>query len=351
MTASTFIIAEAGVNHNGRLDLALKLIDAAKAAGADAVKFQTFRAEDVVTPDAATADYQKTNTGATNQFDMIRTLELDADAHLALADHCANVGIEFCSTPFSESAVDLLLSLKVRRLKLPSGELTNRPLLEHAARTDLPLLLSTGMATIDEVQQALAWIAAVWKLTPCELPSTGKIVVLHCTSAYPAPDDSLNLLALKSLAEETGLPVGYSDHSLGVTASIAAVAMGAVVIEKHLTLDTSLPGPDHAASATPDGLTELVRSVRQVEKMRGDGIKRPQPVEANTRDIARRSVVLAHALPAGHQLQSRDLVLRRPGTGIAPAEINSVLGATLVHNMAAHTVLHWHHLGRQNVDR
>mgnify|MGYP000503463336 CR=1 FL=1 len=350
MNTRTFIIAEAGVNHNGRLDLALQLVDAAKAAGADAVKFQTFRAEDVVTPDAATADYQKSNTGATNQFDMIRALELDDAAHLAVAAHCALIGIEFCSTPFSESAVDLLVSLQVRRLKLPSGELTNRPLLEHAARTGLPLLLSTGMATLEEVRQALGWIAAVWKLTLADLPATGKLVVLHCTSAYPAPDSSLNLRALQTLAAATGLPVGYSDHSLGSTASIAAVAMGAAVIEKHLTLDPSMPGPDHKASATPESLAELVRAVRQIEAMRGDGIKRPQAVEANTREVARRSVVLIHARPAGHALQAQDLALRRPGTGIAPSEMASVYGAILLQDTAAHRVLHWPLLRRKDVD-
>jgi len=316
-----FIIAEAGVNHNGRLDLALALCDAARAAGADAVKFQTFRAEDVVTPSAATADYQRTNTGATSQFEMIRALELDFDAHARIAEHCAQIGIEFFSTPFSEAAVDELVTLGVRRLKLPSGELTNRPLLERAADTGLPLLVSTGMATLDEVHEALGWIRARWAATSHVGDTAPVLTVLHCTSAYPAPADALNLRAILTLAQATGLPVGYSDHSQGVEAALAAVALGAQVIEKHLTLDQNLPGPDHSASADPSEFTRLVAGIRMVSSMLGDGVKRPQSIEANTRDVARRSVVVIRDLPAGHVLGAADLALRRPGTGLPPSAL------------------------------
>ncbi|RYY92119.1 MAG: N-acetylneuraminate synthase, partial [Comamonadaceae bacterium] len=315
-----FIIAEAGVNHNGDAALALQLADAARAAGADAVKFQTFRAEDVVTPTAATADYQRTNTSETSQFDMLRRLELDEDGHRRVAAHCAAAGFEFFSTPFSEAAVAQLVALGVRRIKLPSGELTNKPLIETAAATGLPLLLSTGMATLVEVQTAIGWIAGAWARGGHPPPGVDTLCVLHCTSAYPAPDDALNLRALRALAEGTRLPIGYSDHSEGVEAAIAAVALGATVIEKHLTLDKAMPGPDHRASADPAEFAAMVRGIRRVEAMLGDGIKQPHPVEANTRDVARRSIVSTRALSAGHVLTQADLALRRPGTGIAPAE-------------------------------
>ncbi len=327
-----FLIAEAGVNHNGRLDLALQLVDAAKAAGADAVKFQTFRAEDLALPGAATAAYQKGATGQTDQLAMLRALELDAAQHRAIAAHCAQAGIEFMSTPFSEEAVDLLVGLGVKRLKLSSGELTNRPLLEKAACSGLPLLLSTGMATLAEVQQAVSWVQAVWaecgtpQPTP---PMAAPLVLLHCTSAYPAPDTALNLRAIATLRESTGLPVGYSDHSLGNTAALAAAAMGAVAIEKHITLDHNLPGPDHRASSEPAEFAQLAQDLRRLEAMLGDGVKAPRPDELDVRRVARRSVVLARDLPAGAVLSRADLLLRRPEAGIPAAELDAVVGHRL----------------------
>lgn len=338
---STFVIAEAGVNHNGDPKMAIALADAALAAGADAVKFQTFRAEDVVSASAPTADYQRTNTGATSQFEMIKALELDEEGHRAVARHCERIGIEFFSTPFSPQAVDLLMGLGVRRIKLPSGEITNRPLLQKAAGTGLPLLLSTGMSTLDEVRTAVGWIDDVWAggTRPTASPA---LVVLHCTSAYPAPADALNLRAIRALAEAfPELPVGYSDHSQGIEAALAAVALGATVIEKHLTLDKSLPGPDHRASADPAEFAALVAALRRLEPMLGDGIKRPHPVEANTRDVARRSVVSTRALPAGHVLTEDDLALRRPGTGIEPDRIESLSGRRLREAVAADVPLQW----------
>ena len=340
-----FLIAEAGVNHNGQLDLALQLVDAARAAGADAVKFQTFRAEDLALPGTATAAYQQGATGETDQFAMLRKLELSAEQHQIIAAHCARVGIEFMSTPFSESAVDLLVSLGVRRLKLSSGEIVNRPLLAKAAATGLPLILSTGMATLAEVKQAVGWVQAAWSQQGIHSPLiTPPLTLLQCTSAYPAPDDALNLRAIATLRTETGLPTGYSDHSLGNAAALAAVALGACVIEKHITLDRALPGPDHKASSEPAEFAALARDIRRIEAMLGDGVKAPRPDEIDVRAVARRSVVLATALPAGTVLQREHLQLRRPASGIPAAEFDAVIGQRLLNDAPAGTVLQWENL-------
>ena len=336
-----FLIAEAGVNHNGQLDLALRLVDAARAAGADAVKFQTFRAEDLALPGTATAAYQQGATGETDQFAMLRKLELNAEQHQSIAAHCKQVGIEFMSTPFSEAAVDLLVSLGVRRLKLSSGELVNRPLLDKAATTGLPLILSTGMATLDEVQRAVGWVRAAWAQQEGLKPA---LTLLQCTSAYPAPDDALNLRAIATLRAETGLPTGYSDHSLGNTAALAAVALGACVVEKHITLDRTLPGPDHRASSEPAEFAALAQDIRRIEAMLGDGVKVPRPDEIDVRAVARRSVVLAIALPAGSVLRREHLQLRRPASGIPAAEFDTIIGQHLRTDAPAGTVLQWAHL-------
>ena len=336
-----FLIAEAGVNHNGQLDLALQLVDAAHAAGADAVKFQTFRAEDLALPGTATAAYQQGATGETDQFAMLRKLELSAEQHQIVAAHCARVGIEFMSTPFSEEAVDLLVSLGVRRLKLSSGEIVNRPLLTKAAATGLPLILSTGMATLAEVKQAVGWVQSAWAQREGHVPA---LTLLQCTSAYPAPDDALNLRAIATLHTETGLPTGYSDHSLGNAAALAAVALGACVIEKHITLDRNLPGPDHRASSEPAEFAALARDIRRIEAMLGDGIKAPRPDEIDVRAVARRSVVLATALPAGTVLRREHLQLRRPASGIPAADFDTVIGQRLLTDAPAGTVLQWENL-------
>lgn len=337
----TYVIAEAGVNHNGSLATAIELVNAAFHAGADAVKFQTFRAEDVVTPDADAAEYQKINTGQLNQFDLIKALELDDHSHQLVAAHCQKIGIEFFSTPFSDTAVHALVKLGVKRLKLPSGEITNRPLIECAASTGLPILMSSGMSTLNEVADAVGWISEVWRTKGAKPRGPMPLVVMHCTSAYPAPANSLNLKALTTLRAATGLPVGYSDHSLGIEAALAAVALGAAVIEKHITLDPEMPGPDHRASADPQTFSAMVQGIRLVESMLGDGIKAPQPIERNTRDVARRSVVLAQDLPEGHILQANDLCLRRPGTGISPDQLPDLFGCKLLVAASANTVLEW----------
>ena len=329
-----FVIAEAGVNHNGDLAMALALCDAAKAAGADAVKFQTFRAEDLVVPGAPTAEYQQRQTGEQDQFSMLRKLELSREQHERIRDHCVRIGIEFFSTPFSTAAVDLLVALGVRRIKMPSGELTHRALVEHACATGLPVLLSTGMATMAEIREALDWARAT-------RGSLQGISVLHCTSAYPAPDEALNLRAITTMRQDLNLPTGYSDHSVGIEAALAAVSLGATVIEKHLTLDRSLPGPDHAASLEPVDFGAMVRGIRRIGQMLGDGVKAPRPQELDAARVARRSIVAAVDIPAGAKLGAAMLACRRPATGIAPRDWDRVIGATARSAIAAGTVLQW----------
>lgn len=343
MTQPIFIIAEAGVNHNGDFELAKRLIRIAHEAGADAVKFQTFRAEDLVTPSAPAATYQTRNAGAINQFDMLKALELPTEWHSSLRSYCDDVGIEFFSTPFSESAVDLLVRTGAKRLKVPSGELNNQPLIEHAARTGLPIILSTGMGTLDEVERAVGWIQSA-RPTLARESSEIPLCLLHCTSNYPAEPEALNLRAIQTLARAFGVPVGYSDHSEGVAAAVVAVAMGAVVIEKHITFDRSANGPDHLASMMPDDFAHYVRTLRAVPRMLGDGVKIPHPSELNTLMVARRSIVTARSLTAGHVLACTDLVMRRPAGGFEPWMLPSVVGRTLLVSVAAGTLLQNEHL-------
>ena len=332
-----FVIAEAGVNHNGDVARALQLCDAAKKAGADAVKFQTFRAEDLVVRGAPTAEDQARQTGDQDQYAMLERLELSEDDHQKIKVHCDVIGIEFFSTPFSVSAVDMLVKLGVKRLKLSSGELTHRALVEHAAATQLPLLMSTGMGTMNEIIEAVAWVSAA-------RGHLRDVVVLHCTSAYPAPDEALNLLAMQSMARELKMAIGYSDHSLGIEAPLAAVALGAVVIEKHLTLDRHLPGPDHSASLEPDEFLRMVQGIRRVSAMLGDGVKVPLPEERDTARVARRSVVAAIDIAAGEVITARMLICRRPATGIAPRDMQRVMGQSARVSIAAGSVLQWDQL-------
>jgi N,N'-diacetyllegionaminate synthase len=334
MAEPVFVIAEAGVNHNGDLAMALRLCDAALAAGADAVKFQTFRAQDLVLPGAPTAAYQARQTGQQDQFAMLQRLELSQAQHEAIKAHCGAIGIEFFSTPFSVEAVDMLVALGVRRIKLSSGELTHRALVERAAAARLPLLVSTGMATMEEIGEALQWIAAA-------RGSLTGVTVLHCTSAYPAPDETLNLNALRSMARDLGVVIGYSDHSLGIEAPLAAVTLGATVIEKHLTLDRALPGPDHSASLEPEEFARMVAGIHRVSAMLGDGVKAPTPEERDTARVARRSVAAAVDIPAGAVLTEGMLVCRRPATGIAPRELPGLVGRVALAPIAAGTVLQW----------
>ena len=332
-----FVIAEAGVNHNGDVALALQLCDAAKKAGADAVKFQTFRAGDLVVRGTPTAEYQARQTGDQDQFLMLERLELSEAQHQQIKTYCDTIGIEFFSTPFSVNAVDMLVKLGVKRLKLSSGELTHRALVEHAAATQLPLLMSTGMGTMEEIFEALAWAKAV-------RGHLRDVVVLQCTSAYPAPDDTLNLLAMKSMARDLKIATGYSDHSLGIEAPLAAVALGACVIEKHLTLDKKMTGPDHSASLESDDFAQMVRGIRRVSDMLGDGFKVPLPEELDTARVARRSVVAAINIAAGEIITAEKLICRRPATGIAPRDLHLVIGQFARTTTVAGSVLQWDQL-------
>jgi N,N'-diacetyllegionaminate synthase len=332
----TFIIAEAGVNHCGSVEKALDLVDVAAASGADAVKFQTFSTDLLVSPAAPTAEYQRAAVGVERQGEMLRKLELSREAHVRLAQRCASRGIEFMSTPFDLGSAEFLVSIGMRRMKVPSGELTNDGFLRALASMGIPLVVSTGMATLDEVRHA----AAIVRHAPVlHEPGSMPLVFLHCTSNYPAQPADVNLRAMQTIAEATGVPVGYSDHTLGIGAALAAVALGAEIIEKHFTLDRGLPGPDHAASLEPDGLKLLVRSVRDVEAMLGSPEKRPTASELPVRDVVRRSIAAARPLVAGQRISEGDLTCLRPGTGIAPRELPSLVGRTVLCDVAAGALL------------
>lgn len=332
-----FVIAEAGVNHNGRLDLALALVDAAADAGADAVKFQTFKADSLVKRGTAKADYQAEATGEGDQHDMIAALELDESQHEAIRNRCDVRGIEFMSTPFDTWALGLLQRLGVRRLKVPSGELTNRPFIEILAQQGLPIILSTGMATMDEVQRTVTW------LRDCRQDADVSewLTVLHCTSNYPTVPLDVNLRAMQTIQSALEIPVGYSDHTLGIEVPIAAVALGASIIEKHFTLDRSMSGPDHQASLDPAQLAAMVRGIRTVEAALGNGIKEPTPTEWPIRQLVRRSAFTLRELPQGHTLAPNDLEYLRPGDGIGPEYAREIIGRQTAYALAAGHRLEW----------
>jgi len=331
-----FIIAEAGVNHNGSVDLALKLIDSAKASGADAVKFQTFQADKLATRSAHKAAYQERTTASEeSQFEMLERLELDTDTHKRLTEYCRQVGIQFLSSPFDAESADLLAEMDIPLFKIPSGEITNLPFLDHVARKGRPIILSTGMSTLGEIEEALTVLRAA---------GNRQITLLHCVTEYPAPYAETNLRAMNTLRVAFGLPVGYSDHTRGIEISIAAAALGAEVIEKHFTIDRSLPGPDHAASLEPDELKQMVASIRHVEAALGDGIKAPARCELPNISVARKSVVAARSLIAGQRLTSEDLDIKRPGNGIAPRLKPMLIGRTLSAGVEKDEVLRWDHL-------
>ena len=316
----TLIIAEAGVNHNGDINLARKLVDVAAEAGADCVKFQTFSADRLVTKNAKKADYQNQTTDAgESQHAMIRKLELTRDMHMALIGHCKPRGIQFLSTGFDMESIDLLVELGLECLKIPSGEITNRPYLRHVGQYGKPVIMSTGMATLDEVGVALGILEQAG--TPRK-----HITVLHCNTEYPTPMVDVNLRAMLAIRDSFGVQVGYSDHTLGIEIAIAAVALGATVIEKHFTLDRNLPGPDHKASLEPKKLKAMVNSIRNIEKAMGDGVKRPSSSEAKNKPIARKSLVAASAIRAGEIFSEANLAVKRPGTGLSPMRWDEVLG-------------------------
>jgi len=325
-----FIIAEAGVNHNGEVDTAKRLVHAAAKAGADAVKFQMFKTSSLVLETAPKARYQEESTGRGSQWDMLRGLELDEACFEELHACCREEGIMFLSSVFDESGIDFLEGLGVSAFKLGSGELTNDSLLNHAAHTGKPLILSTGMATLEEVEAALGIVR-----------KTGlrEIVLLHCVSCYPARPEDANLRAMETLRSAFNVPVGFSDHTQGIGIALAAVALGASVIEKHFTLDRTLPGPDHRASLEPEELAALVRGIRHVELALGHGRKEPVVSEEETARAARRSIVAAEDIPLGAHIRPEALALKRPGTGLAPAMRPKLIGKKAKTDIPAGTLL------------
>lgn len=342
-----FIIAEAGVNHNGSLQRALELIDVAAAAGADAVKFQTFRSESVISRAARKAEYQITNTGNDDsQLEMVRALELSVDQHRQLIERASARNIAFLSTPFDLDSVRVLAQeFRLPRLKIASGEITNLPLLLAAGRVGCPLLLSTGMSTLAEVEQALHVLAFAFRAPPDARPKAqdlevayrdemaqrllhDRITLLHCTTEYPAPVAEANLLAMDTLRAAFGLPVGFSDHTQGIHIALAAVARGAAVIEKHFTLDRTLPGPDHVASLEPGELTALVRGVRDVQQALGSGRKLPAPSELKNIAIARKSLIAAQPIKRGQSFNETNLTTKRPGSGVSAMKFYDYVGRT-----------------------
>lgn len=338
---STFIIAEAGVNHNGDEAKALELVDVAADSGADAVKFQTFSADRLTRRGAEKAAYQQRATGDGDQYSMLKALELSEAAHRRVAERCREQDIEFMSTAFDEISLDLLVSLGIKRIKVPSGEITNAPFLAYMATLGLPMIVSTGMADLAEVEQAIAVVRDEWARLNLAPQPDENLTILHCTSNYPADALDVNLRAMTTIAEATRLPVGYSDHTLGIAVSTAAVAMGATVIEKHFTLDKNMPGPDHGASLEPGELKALVASIREVERAMGDGVKRPTESELAVRALVRRSVTTIRDLEEGAFVTPKDVALLRPGTGISPAELANVLGRRVKRAIAAGTTVNW----------
>lgn len=315
---SILIIAEAGVNHNGSLERAKEMALAAKKAGADIVKYQTAVPEQVVSRFAEKADYQKQQTGSEeSQLEMIKKIHFGFEEHRQLKEYCDEIGIRYLSTPFDLDSIDFLATLDMPVWKIPSGEITNLPYLEKVAALKKPLILSTGMSVLSEIEDALA----VLEENGCE-----DVTLLHCNTEYPTPMEDVNLLAMRDLEEQFALPVGFSDHTLGIEADIAAAALGACVIEKHFTLDKTLEGPDHQASLEPDELEAMVRAIRNIEKALGTGEKHVTPSEAKNRPIARKSIVAKRAIKKGEVFTAENLTTKRPGDGISPMRWYDVLG-------------------------
>lgn len=316
----TTIIAEAGVNHNGSIDLAKQLIDVAKKAGADYVKFQTFTAKSLVTKFADKAQYQKTSTHKSeSQFEMLKKLELNYDSHIELIKYCDEIGIEFLSTAFDLDSIDMLNQLNIALFKIPSGEINNIPYLRYIGSLGRPIIMSTGMSTIKEIQLALKTLSESGA-------NKRDITILHCNTEYPTPLHDVNLNAMITIRDELNVPVGYSDHTIGFDTSIAAVALGAKVIEKHFTLDTDMEGPDHKASLNPNKLYQMIKSIRNVEILLGSNIKQPTASEKKNISIARKSIVAKVNIKKGDIFNNNNLTTKRPGTGISPIYWDEFIG-------------------------
>jgi N,N'-diacetyllegionaminate synthase len=321
-----FIIAEAGVNHNGSIRLAKNLIDVAAESGADAVKFQTFKAENVVSKNAQKAEYQKQTTDASeSQFDMIKNLELDVEAHKELIAYCQEKNIIFLSTPFDHESIDLLSDLGLKIFKIPSGEITNLPYLRHIGSLDKKVILSTGMSSLQEVGDALNILvnAGTYK---------DNITILHANTMYPTPMEDVNLNAMLTIQKEQGVDIGYSDHTLGIEVDIAAVAMGASCIEKHFTLDKMMEGPDHKASLEPKELKSMVNAIRNIEKALGSSKKKPSPSESVNINVVRKSIVARQKVKKGDLLTDENITAKRPGTGISPMKWDVIVGTIATKN-------------------
>jgi N-acetylneuraminate synthase len=358
MRPPTLVIAEAGVNHNGSLETALQLVDAAADAGADVVKFQSFNSASLATAAAGRAQYQKDNMQEDgSQLDMLRQLELDEQAHQVLHEHCATRNIEFLSTAFDFDSLNMLLAFNPSRIKVPSGDLTFARMLLKVGRARKPIILSTGMATLEEIEHALAVLA--YGLTHVHVPNAitelkqnlatadaqealqEYVTILHCVTQYPCPPEMVNLAAMDSIRARFELPVGYSDHSLGIAVPIAAVARGATIIEKHLTLDCKMAGPDHAASLEPGPFREMVRGIREVALAIGDGVKAPTAQEVEVKQVARRSLIAARPIKEGSTITVDDLTAKRPGNGLSPMLLWDIVGETAGRSYATDDLIEW----------
>jgi len=341
---SVFIIAEAGVNHNGDEDIAVQLIDIAAEARADAIKFQTFSADKLVQQGAAKAEYQIKGVGEGTQYEMLKKLELTLSQFDRLMQHCKTKDIEFMSTAFDIEAADYLVSAGLKRFKIPSGEITNHPFISHAASYDIPIILSTGMATLDEIVKATEVIASTRISLGLTIPLEKMLTVLHCTSNYPTLPHDVNLRAMQTIAQTLHVPVGYSDHTEGIIISAAAVAMGATVIEKHFTLDKSMAGPDHAASLTPEELCQMIDQIRVVDNALGCSVKSPTETEKEMLTVARRGIKAATNLVKGDIISESNIEILRPEIGITPDFYYEILGKQLLEPISAGSALEWFHL-------
>lgn len=318
---SVYIIAEAGVNHNGSFELACRLVDAAKTAGVDCIKFQTFKSKNLVSHSAQKADYQKGTTGDGSQVDMLKKLELSYIDFLKLKEYCDKAGITFLSTPFDFDSIEFLNSIEMPFWKIPSGEITNLPYLLALAKTGKPVVMSTGMCEMAEIEAAIRVLRE---------NGTKGIKLLHCNTEYPTPFEDVNLKAMQTMRDAFDLEVGYSDHTKGIEVPVAAVALGATVIEKHFTLDRNMEGPDHKASLEPDELAIMVQSIRHIEKALGKGDKTPSPSEKKNIAVARKSIVAKRMIKAGEELTEENITVKRPGSGISPMKWFDVIGTIAV---------------------
>ncbi|WPC41042.1 N-acetylneuraminate synthase [Clostridium sp. JS66] len=329
---SCFIIAEAGVNHNGDINIAQRLVDAAFEAGADAIKFQSFKAENLVTKNTPKAGYQKETTGSGNQYEMLKRLELSYEDHIILKKYCEQKEITFISTPFDFESVDLLEELNIPLYKISSGDLTNIPLLKYIARLNKPMIVSTGMANLGEVEIAVEAIREI---------GNNKIVLLHCTSNYPTAYEEVNLNAMVTLKNAFKLPIGYSDHTIGTEVPIGAVAMGAKIIEKHFTLNKEMEGPDHRVSLNPEELKGMISSIRNIEKAFGDGIKKCGKNEQKSKFVSRKSIVARKDIEAGQIIKENMLDFKRPEGGILPKYVDSIIGKKAVYDIQEDSLIEW----------